>query len=224
MIIGATVLFLALLNCHFLFGSTVRALQVDNDTEVDLCTCRTEGYCYFIDYIYYSIFLCLVCIIPLVILVLENVSIIVKLISKRQKTKANDVSLRICDSEKSIRFKKSSIITALPVLLSVVFFINMTPMPFIMAAGQYFADSFSTPADEAVADLGIAIAYMFLYLNSAINFILYFLSGPTFRAEEKKLFKRSRCCAIEAEQTSSTIQTNLQDCGKKVAESNFITN
>lgn len=86
---------------------------------------------------------------------------------------------------------KTKQVATLLVVLNVVFFINTLPICIYLIINPDKYDS--SDHDQAKQQLYYAIVNMFVFLNSAINFVLYFLTGSRFRADIRALFCRPRC-------------------------------
>lgn len=87
---------------------------------------------------------------------------------------------------------------------------NTAPSAIFIAAQSYFVGKITSVKEAAQLDLTYVILNVFMYLNSAINFFLYVLSGPRFRADVKALFVCGKRCATKDETSSAKNQTNLE--------------
>lgn len=204
------VLVLALLNSHYLYGMSVITVPVDNETLVEICETAIESYRPFLNHTWHWIHFCMFCAIPLNVLLFGNTCIIIKLLLRRRKGRTHKLSVHASQTGKEDVQDKSTKITLLLVLLSTVFFVNTAPLAIFLAAQSFFFGEVTSDEEAAKIDLAYVIVNLFMYLNSAINFILYFLSGSRFRADVKALFLCGKLCPAKAETTSSTNQTNTE--------------
>ncbi|CAH1781210.1 unnamed protein product [Owenia fusiformis] len=89
----------------------------------------------------------------------------------------------------------SKLNTMTTILLTINFVFVVTTSP-IVVLKKYYSVWFDVNTDEGEADneLAFAICNMLFYLNSALNFFLYCISGPRFRGEFMVLMRRLTSC------------------------------
>lgn len=203
MVIAGIVTTLSFLNSHWFYGLTVFSIPIDNETSQAICDTEIEVYSSFLFYTWPWIDLCVFCLVPFLVLFCANVSIIVKLLLSRQKTKTQ---IKHSKTKKAARKDdRTSQLTAMLMLLNAVFFINIAPISIFLVGSSYWNETSKTEHEEAIYDLWWAIVNMFMYLNNAVNFVLYFLSGSRFRAEVRSLFCGGRGKSIFRGGTTSKV-------------------
>lgn len=163
-----------ILNAHLLYGMV--SSKDRNCTPID------DAYTYFVLHVFSKILACVSFFIPLTVLFIGNIAIIVRVLMRSRKNRIRIAPHKSSSSTNS----KDSQMTAMLVTLNVVFMVCVTPM---MLALPYFMKRAvsSDNGGNRVFELIWAIVNMMYYTNSAVNFILYFLSGARFRREVKLL-------------------------------------
>lgn len=217
-VICSIILVLVLLNSHFLYGrSIITIIDIyDNVTLVETCYTAIESYETFFVSTWHWIHFCVYFAIPMAALLFGNTCIIVKLMSQRKKGQIQKLKVSGTQTRKEDDQDKSTQITLLLVIISIVFFLNTAPSAIYFAAQTFLFGEITTKDEAAQQLLTYVIVNILMYLNSAINFILYFLSGSRFRAEVKQLFLCKKWCAAKDETSSSTIQTNIEKYDENV--------
>lgn len=186
LIIGIIVGFLSVLNVHWLYGFSQFTVPDGNETYIYVCRAMTEDYYTFLSDIWPWIDLCVFCAVPFTILLLGNISIILKVFWSRRKTRKQVVPTSSFRGTKTD--DRTSQLTVMLLLLNVVFFVNIAPISIFLAGESSWLKTIKSEHEEAVFFLWWAVVNMFMYLNHAVNFVLYFLSGSRFRAGVKSLF------------------------------------
>ena len=225
-VITVIVACLILLNSHWFYGLEHLTFTYANETYEYTCTTKFYPHTYdmFSVYTWPWIDLYVFCIVPFVILLIGNLSIILRLLLSRRKTRKRVMQIQLTKVATQ-KDDKTSQLTAMLVLLNVVFFINISPVSTFLVSEPFWKDSIITEHDDALYSLVWSIVNMFMYLNNAVNFMLYFLSGSRFRAEVKVLFcggqgmsvfgvgTTARHGAITTKQTMQTTPGNTSsDC------------
>ena len=77
--------------------------------------------------------------------------------------------------------KGTSSTTVMLVVVGVVYMLTISPINILYLGYSYGAWSYDTPFEEAKYMLAYAITNQLVYVNSAINFLLYFFTGTKFR-------------------------------------------
>lgn len=178
-VIAVIVGILVLLNFNMFISMEIIEIKIDNETSIFTCDVSHEY-----SVIWHSIHLCVFCLLPFTILLICNCSVIIRLVKRTRQRRSKKA---VEDSKND----KTTQVTTLLVLLNIVFFINTLPISIFLVIDPDMADS--SDHDQAKLQLYYAIVNMFVFLNSAINFVLYFLTGSRFRADIKALFCRKQC-------------------------------
>jgi hypothetical protein len=114
-------------------------------------------------------------ILPFAIMIASSVAISVKLYLKRRKGKK---------STNTVGTKTASVTTML-LLVCIVFFVCTLPVTIYLSKADQYEEIFGCCYSRNVI---WPLVNMFMYINNAVNFFLYCVSGPRFRLELKKLF------------------------------------
>ena len=185
---------LMLLNVHWFYGMGVRVITYNNVTYEFKCNSIYDHYYDFLGFKWPWIDLCFFSLGPFTILLVGNVSIIVRVLVSKHKTRT-----QIAPSNGGTANKKSdktSQLTAMLVLLNVVFMTCTIPISVYLIGEPNWLEKLETYHDLAILRLWWAVVNSFMYLNHTINFILYFLSGSRFRQEVKSLLCGGRARSI----------------------------
>lgn len=200
------VLSLSILNSHWFYGLKNFTSVEGNETYEVICDTDIDDYNEFQLYIWPWVDLWVVCLVPFIILFVGNASIIVRVLLSKQKTRRQVAPSN--QSKPKKKDDKTSQLTAMLLLLNAVFFINVSPICIFLLYQTYgMLEAIENDHDQAVVDLWWAVVNMFCYLNNAINFVLYFLSGSRFRAEVKALLTGGRSKSIFGGATTTRIRT-----------------
>ncbi|KAL4229423.1 hypothetical protein ACF0H5_012461 [Mactra antiquata] len=159
-----------------------------------LCEAMYEEYYEFWTKVYSWIDLAVVFLVPFLILLVANSIIIYKL--RQTRTIRRRLSIVKTRNEQT-QAKDSKLVTVMLILLSVVFFVCLTPVSIFFVYRPYWMDKVNPTlcsdlygfiaAHERI-DFTHAITNIIGYINAAFNFVLYVISGSKFRAELKSLF------------------------------------
>ncbi|CAH1800935.1 unnamed protein product [Owenia fusiformis] len=138
--------------------------------------------------------------IPFTILVICNILIVVKLLKAgiRRNKQMNASNSNMNDAVKSM--------TIMLVVISLLFICFTAPIVVDIAIFNlnYDQQLTTTLAEDAHDELRWAIVNMLVYLNSAMNFFMYCLSGKKFRESLKDLFCRRKSAMRKSTYTSRT--------------------
>lgn len=193
---------LLLLNSHFLYGRGDKILTIDNVTVVEKCVPLFDEYERFWSNAWPWIDLCFFCLIPFFVLLIGNACIIIKVTSSRRAVRRQVGPIGASSSSSS----KMSSMTAMLLLVNLVFFLCTLPVSvFLIGIHKWTEDM--TAKKNAVLSLVYATVNILMYLNNAVNFLLYCISGPRFRRELKALFGASKTDDFTNGQISKTFQT-----------------
>ncbi|XP_052279193.1 thyrotropin-releasing hormone receptor-like isoform X2 [Dreissena polymorpha] len=167
---------LAILNCHLFW--TAELVQ-DLKTGRTVCAMlQTNQFLYkeVMPWLHFTIY----CLLPFILLMTFNALIILSLIRHRQM-----ITSQMTRNDKRSRYNHRKLAIT---LLSVSFVWIATNIP---SALYTVIPLHPTTAQQAASQFFIKIlCYLFLYLNHAINFLLYCITGQAFRREFAKLI----CC------------------------------
>ncbi|KAL8590004.1 hypothetical protein ACOMHN_007029 [Nucella lapillus] len=121
---------------------------------------------------------------PLSILVINNVILSVKV------SQAARESRHMAASEgTAVRAKQASSLSLTLIVTSLTFVLLTSSIPVGFFVKRYYLPLLSSSDGQLEADVDLADAVLDLlwYCNSAVNFYLYFLTGPTFRRHARRL-------------------------------------
>ena len=187
-VVVCIVSFMAALNSHELFAYSVSSFTVNPYNN------GTERICHFFNhpnlslrYFEYSVFpwvdMTISSILPFCLLLVDNTLLIRKVaqsVSFARKMTSGGSSKHVMSRE-----KKASSMTIMVTVASIAFLVLTLPViPMNYAHYAFFLTGDSV--DAARGALGVTIATLLYYCNSAINFYLYCLSGTKFRNELKR--------------------------------------
>lgn len=190
-ILAATVV-LFIFNGHFLIfmGEEIN-LKIDNNSTIKIIQCNPNNsskfYSTIWDFYFYADSL-VYCIIPFIVMITCNISIIFKIISSRIRSKKVVVTKKKNPKKNSIANNNRNMssterrISFILIFISISFLLLTIPV-FIME-NLISRTDFINPKLE----IALAVSYMFMYSNHVINFFFYCSLGPNFRREVKKLF------------------------------------
>ena len=183
-------LVLMILNSHYLYG--YGTLTTTNGTEMTVtkCTPLTPEYNHFIQYKWVWMDLCVFYLIPIFVLLIGNCAIIYKVLSSQRKSRRTVVPT-VTQKVEPRQGRHISRLTLTLMILSVVFFVCITPIVVYPIGEPYWKDDAST---EHLAFLfwWETFANLMMYINHSINCILYYLSGTKFRRAVQSLICRRK--------------------------------
>ncbi|XP_067667594.1 FMRFamide receptor-like [Haliotis asinina] len=205
-----TVLLLAL-NSHFLYGLGDVQMTLGGTTNIERCASLWEGYDHFQSRVWPWIDLCVFSLIPLTVLIIANISIVQKVVSRKRNTRRiNPVVLTITTNHERYQDKKTSSMTMMLLALNVVFFVCTAPISVYLIGEPYWKVD-SPPRREAVMSLLWAISNTLMYTNNSVNFLLYCISGSRFRNALKEMFQRRN--RIRPSNSVTTLRINQIEAG-----------
>lgn len=184
-VIAVIVVCLMLLNVHWFYGMGNVSIAFGNETAHFSCYPVYDHYMDFIGFKWPWVDLCVFCLVPFTILMTGNISIIIRVLISKHKTRK-----QIAPNGRATNTKnpdKTSQLTAMLMTLNIVFLICVTPISIYLIGEPYWLTESTTAAEYSLFVLWWAIVNIFMYLNNTINFVLYFLSGSRFRQEVKAL-------------------------------------
>ncbi|CAH1786027.1 unnamed protein product [Owenia fusiformis] len=176
----------AVLDAHIFFTMTKSEEEHDiNDIgsvyRKNRCTFSNEKYYPFIPIIWTTIDSCLACFVPFIIMLTSNLLIIYK-ITKRDRRYNNYAT----ESSSQHGNKRSSSMTLILLSVNFTFLITTAPLNvwFILkdSTGKVHLGLEGKLRIELIND----VLLYFMYLNNAVNFLLYCFAGPKFRQELKR--------------------------------------
>ncbi|KAL8560859.1 hypothetical protein ACOMHN_063249 [Nucella lapillus] len=142
------------------------------------CNYRPGLYGYFFMKIFTWLDMCVSSLLPLVCLIVCDVILSVTLFQAGYSLRAGSQPNSIDDA----RRKTASKTTVMILALSFTFLmLTMPASVFIIWVNQVFQDLMQTEKGPALLELMIAVTYLLWYSNSAVNFLLYCMTGTRFR-------------------------------------------
>ena len=188
-VVATVVLFLLIVNSHFLYGVANKTHTDGNGTVVKVKKCFPvhAGYIEFLQKVWTIMDLLIVCLIPFSVILVGNICIVAKLVRRQRRLSTiNETSIRRRSSARNSGSISS--LTAMLLVLSTLFLITTLPTNvFIYLAENYWRHE-RDPETLSNQKLWWAIANMLMYTNNSVNFLLYCLSGSRFRKEARRLF------------------------------------
>ncbi|KAK2170559.1 hypothetical protein LSH36_2g10077 [Paralvinella palmiformis] len=148
-----------------------------------VCYLSDVKYEYFVRKIWSWIDFVIASLAPFVLMLSINVAIIGRLVHMKRVRSQNvtvDVNTRM------------SSMTAILITVNFTFFVTTAPITIYIGTQNIWWDRVYNPQEEAQHELQWASVNVAAYTNFAINFILYCLSGPTFRRELAKMLYLDR--------------------------------
>ena len=113
------------------------------------------------------------------------------------------------DTQQKIQTRRISSLTAMLLTVNCVFLITTFPIQlFLILEESLFPTDNRTDEQTAAHNLWWAVVNMLQYSNNSIHFFLYCLTGPRFRQELKKLFKRNNQISGTFEPSVHTAENN----------------
>ncbi|RUS78443.1 hypothetical protein EGW08_013789, partial [Elysia chlorotica] len=196
-IIVVIIVVMLVLNSHFFYGLTsVTTVQDDNTTVTDPCTYINSVYKNFLTNVWPWIDFCVFNLVPFLLLSIGNTCIAVRVVMSRRRAKRHGnragpstdrLSFKITDQappmRTSARNERTSSMTAILLLLNMVFLATTTPVSVFFIIQDDWGNSVSTPKEIALFRLTFTVVNLVQYVNNSINFILYCITGSRFRKE-----------------------------------------
>ena len=181
--IGLVILavFLCSANVHFFWTRGLSTLG--NDTVKVYCI-YLEEYYYFTKVIWDILDSLLITYIPCACMVVLNILIIIKLKRFRRRNKCGFIFAPDCNSA------RVNSMTAMLLTVTFTFVLLMTPLTLYLIGQNYWWE-YQHYHDSSFR-IYWAAAHQLMYMNNAINFLLYYVSGNRFRKEFKELFHSRR--------------------------------
>lgn len=188
LVCGVILLTVSVINSHLLVGFELSVYDdgnILNSTEL-ICQPPQNTYGIFIDKVWPWIDMTLLFLLPFGIIIIGNMLIIVRVRMSRamRRDSCPDTSRRALDSN-ALYF-----LTALLLTLNIVFMVCVAPIT-VYIIGQYTwwpSGNLLTEKELAMNGLWWVIVNIMVYLNYAVNFILYLACGPMFRDDMKEIF------------------------------------
>ena len=161
------------LNMHSFWTFDVWPITVNNGTVRNVCYSQT----YFVKGIWTWIDFSVSSFVPFVVIVICNAIIIYKIFQARK-------SREICMNVQQVKGQEKMMqLSVTLVTISFVFLLCTCPTTVYFIVEPYWKGVDSSPRSKASRYLTHTVAHFLFYLNSAINFILYCVTGPSFRQE-----------------------------------------
>ena len=191
-------LLLLLVNGHFFW-----TFRLSSEAETHSCTIVEQHVPFislqwtWIDFTFYSLG-------PFTLILLGNIGILIKLTYVRYRQKRSNISTGV----------KITSMTAILLVISFMYLVTTAPISIylIIINAGWFDDV--SPYTEAGVNLAWAVVNMLNYINNAINFILYCVSGPRFRRELLSHFCPGKLGVVPT-QASQTMELRITAEGSR---------
>ncbi|XP_046552579.1 mu-type opioid receptor-like [Haliotis rubra] len=209
--IAVIAILLLALNSHYLYGLGDVQTTVDGTTNIERCAPVNEGYEHFELRVWPWIDLCVYSFIPLTVLIIANISIAQKVVSrKRNARRINPEMLTTTSNHERYQDKKTSSMTKMLLVVNLVFFVCTAPVSVYLIGETYWTVD-TTPHRDAVLSLIWAFCNALMYTNNSVNFLLYCISGSRFRNTLKELLQRRN--RIRPSNSNASLRNNQSDAG-----------
>ena len=182
MIIAMIGIVVAVINSHILYGMERKPAGTGNKTQDYSCG-PSDVYANFFFFVWNYIDLCKFSLMPFLILSLSNICIIYKVVSNNRKMKC-----QVAPSTSKSTHRKASSMSRLLLALNIEFIFCTAPVCVYLISEPYWIPR-DVPRNVQLEDPWWAVVNILMYTNNAVNFILYCLSGSTFRQELKRVLK-----------------------------------
>ena len=176
-VIATIFLFLSALNLHELFGFGFEYHSESNRTDCSFINIRYENFVlYYFSWIEFALYFLL----PVLVIIVGNSATVIRVF------RTNTASLATSDVNRTRRNRHLLIIT---LLVSFSFIIFVSPVTLYFSLKPYlFEDADYFFSSSVAEDVVSTIVYHLGFMNHAINFFLYILSGKRFRRGLKAAF------------------------------------
>lgn len=152
------------------------------------CAFISDDVTTFHKFVWPSIILVLLTIIPMLTIILGNLTIVIESVTKRKRV--NPLS----NMEGINSTRKAKSVTKTLVLVSTFFVV--TTLPFTLGNVFLSRQTSNDPAHEAMRQLTYTILRHLLYCNFTFNFVIYFMSGSLFKQEFKSFINDTRMTLV----------------------------
>lgn len=179
-------MFLLIYNVHMLYGVGDFYFVENNKTVFKKCGFMSKTYDTFFAKTWPLVDLAVFSLVPFLFLLFGNFLIIKKvLISRKRSRRVNPLGPNILVMKKTFISSMSVMI----LLLNSVFLVTSVPISAYLIGYEHWLERASL-REQAVLELMWSIVNQLMYVNNAVNFILYCITGSRFRQEAKTLL----CC------------------------------
>ncbi|XP_045158264.1 neuromedin-U receptor 2-like [Mercenaria mercenaria] len=179
-----------LLNIHWLYGVYLAPVQSSSNITTKSACGLVKNSEYREFFVYYEwIYLCIFSLVPLTVLTSANISIIVRLLIRKLKTR-----IQVAPNNGILAARRNNVsqLTIMLLIVNTMFIICTPPISIYNIWEDQWKASAKTSQEEAALKLTWAVVNLLMYLNTTLNFFLYFLSGSKFRKQVKDFFCRGR--------------------------------
>ena len=191
-IIVAVMVGLFVFNSHFLvFMGEEIEIPIDANSSFKIIRCHANNSSQFYntiwDFYFYADSL-VYCIIPFIVMITCNISIIIKIVSSRIRSKKVVVTKKKNSNQNSITNSNRTMSATERRISFILIFISISFL--LLTIPVFIMENLISQTDllNPKLEIALAISYMFMYLNHVINFFFYCSLGPNFRREVKRLF------------------------------------
>ena len=159
-------------------------LLQQNSIEMTECTLPYTLHATLRPYIYW-VDLLMSCILPTLLIFTGNALLAYKLSAMTRKKR----SMQTASQSPSATARRASSVTVMLMVVSITFILTTLPINIYL---EYQMKWFPDPHDKPYRLITFASVSLLYYLNNAINFVLYFISGPPFRKAVGELLQCKR--------------------------------
>lgn len=184
---------LVVFDAHILYGRKDIIVFEGNTTKIKLCYYMDEEYRLFYKQVFPWIDLALFSGIPFCMLLIGNILIAIKLLSTKKRLD----KWKNTQAAPSSTVKRTYNTFKILFTLNTVFLVCTTPIS-IYIIGDFYWQKDASEKTVAVLKLVWTIFDMMMYCNNTFNFLLYCISGDTFRQELKSLILRKNNYSVES--------------------------
>ena len=176
---------LAAINSHY-FWTYDGIINIKNDNSTSFSCGTAHNYHFYINIIWPWIDFCMASFLPFVTMIAANSAIIAKLMHAQYRRQHQ---MNITSSNNV----KMTSMTAMLLVITFVFFCTTCPVVIYLIGYVYWEAQVDGAAYQLeVLDLWFYITINLAFVNNAVNFLLYCVSGPRFRKELMAMIHRSR--------------------------------
>lgn len=186
--------FLLIINSHILYGLGDLTENYNGTTTVERCTYLSKSYKKFFMKTWPWIYLVVFFLIPFCVLLVGNILIVVKAVKHKRAMQRHVLPQQSTSGSTS---KLASMSLTL-FTLNTVFLVCNIPISIYLIEYVYLREVLRGRS-YAVLEMTWAIVNIMMYVNNAISFVLYVLSGTKFRQEFKSLVL---CCCPKKQASS----------------------
>ena len=149
--------------------------------------------------------LLLSCLLPAIFILPANTVLMWRILLLAKKRRAMQ---QMNSNRRSGNKGKNQGITFMLVMACLMFLLTTLPINIYMLCQQYAKDTKDDVMSVARGELTYTLFSLLYYVNNAVNFAIYFLSGPVFRRAAMEVFCK-KCIAARCAVNGSTQRTHM---------------